>query len=487
MLPKKPEPIAPFAAPVQGAQRPQIPYQGAEEEELPTQAPAPAAPADSTSQLIEYLRGKYPDRLQQAQTMREGINPQISGEARTQQGLNTMLQGFSNAAAKMGGVAGVQDTPKSSFDASGYNQVLQNQIGDQEQLAKTADEQEKDALGMMGDVESYDREQAATKSAQQAERDLNDPSSGRSRQAQEALSQYLSPATRQKFDVSKLSAAQIEKQMPLLMKQQELDRKLEQDQIIADQNLAFQREKLKSDNVQNSLNRQASAAKNSGDAAPKVVDSAGQKELDKKFAGEYNDWLGQSGKPVFEKNIKRLDQALNILAKDPSLTGKDKGFLPDFFRSPEYIELRSLVQSAAQGALKATLGAQFTQAEGERIMKLAFDPYLPAAENIRKIKSAIEELKSGADLVNQKAKYFENNGQSLAGFREGGGMTASNGGQVSDNARKSANIFNPETASPVAPPSTRKAATIFNPKAVVENSNIRKAPNIFNPNAVASK
>jgi hypothetical protein len=173
----------------------------------------------------------------------------------------------------MGAVSGVQDTPKSSFDAGGYNEVLQNQIGDQDRLAQRADDEERNALGMMDQVENYDQEQAATKSAQLLERESNDPLSAQSKQAQQTLLQYLSPETQKKFDVSKLSAAAIQKQMPILLKQQENEQKYgweqrkfeqQQDNMMAEKaaDRSFKQATLNMQAAESRANREAKAIEN---------------------------------------------------------------------------------------------------------------------------------------------------------------------------------------------------------------------------------
>jgi hypothetical protein len=84
-------------------------------------------------------------------------------------------------------------------------------------------------------------------------------------------------------------------------------------------------------------------------------------------------------------------------------------------RSEESLKLEQDVRAAAQGALRATLGSQFTEKEGERIMAAAYDPKLSPEANIAKIDAAIAELETGKLAKNAKAAHFDQFG-SLKGL-----------------------------------------------------------------------
>jgi hypothetical protein len=142
--------------------------------------------------------------------------------------------------------------------------------------------------------------------------------------------------------------------------------------------------------------------------------TAGQKALDRVYAKDYNEWTTTAA-PIADKNLKRLEDAKALLKKDNDYTGRFEGRLPDFLRSEKSIRLREDVQAAAQAALKATLGSQFTEKEGERIMNMAYNEKLSPEENIRKIDAAIKEIKANKENQNAKAKHFEQHG-SLSGF-----------------------------------------------------------------------
>ena len=135
----------------------------------------------------------------------------------------------------------------------------------------------------------------------------------------------------------------------------------------------------------------------------------GQKALDVSFAKELDDWTS-SGEAVADKNLNRLREARNKLAEaadNGSISGRVVGRLPDVLRSEESLAIQQDVHAAAIGALKATLGAQFTEKEGQRIMNMAYDPRLSPQENVKKIDAAIAELERSKENKNAKAAQFE--------------------------------------------------------------------------------
>lgn len=145
----------------------------------------------------------------------------------------------------------------------------------------------------------------------------------------------------------------------------------------------------------------------------------GQKAVDAAFAKDYNEWL-TAGKSSTDKNLKLLEDAKRTLAKREKdlvgTSGRVTGRLPDFLRSEESLRLRDDVQRAASGALKASLGSQFTEKEGERIMAQSYNEKLSPAENIKKIDAAIKEIKGSRDLMEERSSFYEQRG-SLQGWK----------------------------------------------------------------------
>lgn len=155
------------------------------------------------------------------------------------------------------------------------------------------------------------------------------------------------------------------------------------------------------------------------DKAEKPSLTEGQKALDKDYAKDFNEWTS-SGQSALQKNLDRLQNAKRLIeqSKDDwtGPSGRFVGRLPNIVKPESNLKIKQDVQAAAQGALKATLGAQFTEKEGERIMNQAYDETLSPEENIRKIDMAIKELQNNATVNNMKAQHFMQTG-SLQGFK----------------------------------------------------------------------
>lgn len=145
--------------------------------------------------------------------------------------------------------------------------------------------------------------------------------------------------------------------------------------------------------------------------------TVGQKKVDSEFAKDYNDWTS-AGRNTVDKNLDRLRAAKQALQQDPSLTGSLRGLAPDFVRNTtneKAIVTRDDVRAAAQGALRATLGPQFTEREGNQIMDRAYNERLSPEANIAKIDAAIKELERNKENNDRKAAYFQQRG-TLTGF-----------------------------------------------------------------------
>lgn len=117
-----------------------------------------------------------------------------------------------------------------------------------------------------------------------------------------------------------------------------------------------------------------------------------------KQAGEYL----SKDRPNLAANLPKVEKTLGILEDNPGLTGNWTqqlfGSTGATLYSPDLKIAEESMQSAIQDTLRPTLGAQFTEKEGERIMNLAFNPGLPTEENKRRAK----ELQK---VINNKIKF----------------------------------------------------------------------------------
>ncbi len=149
--------------------------------------------------------------------------------------------------------------------------------------------------------------------------------------------------------------------------------------------------------------------------------SEGQKAVDKDFAKDYNDWTSV-GRAGLLKNLEALKEARAALKADSSLSGGFTGALPDRLTSDRVLKQRQKVGGAIQGALKATLGSAFTDKEGERVLKNAYNEAASPQTNMESLDAQIKQLEAAGRNNEEKAKYFEQHG-SLKGY-EGASTTS---------------------------------------------------------------
>ena len=121
-------------------------------------------------------------------------------------------------------------------------------------------------------------------------------------------------------------------------------------------------------------------------------------------------------------NIVKLMEALDSLS-DPNalLTGPIIGQMPDFimaFLNPQAIDTREAIEAVVQRNLKAVLGGQFTEREGEKLIKRAYNPTLSHELNAKRLRILIEQMVKAAEMQDARSAWIRdpaNNG-SLRGF-----------------------------------------------------------------------
>ena len=142
-------------------------------------------------------------------------------------------------------------------------------------------------------------------------------------------------------------------------------------------------------------------------------ETKGQEALNKDFGKKYAEWTS-NGRASADTNIKKLQEVydeLNALPENEK--NSDDRFIGrayDVFQPEEKIQRREKVRSAAQEALRATLGAQFTEKEGETIMARAYDPRLSPKANMERIKTVLDERIQARDEKNRQSGEFEKTG-----------------------------------------------------------------------------
>ncbi len=144
--------------------------------------------------------------------------------------------------------------------------------------------------------------------------------------------------------------------------------------------------------------------------------NVGQKELDKLFAKRVDDFR-TSGQFLAEKDLDQLQNTLDRLASGEDITGVI-GLLPDSvgaFFNPSGVIAKENVAEVVQRNLKAILGAQFTEKEGEKLIARAFNPLLKPEQNSIRVGRLLRQIGGMRDTMEARAEFFEANG-TIRGF-----------------------------------------------------------------------
>lgn len=148
--------------------------------------------------------------------------------------------------------------------------------------------------------------------------------------------------------------------------------------------------------------------------------SEGQKAVDRAFGKEYAEYQAGGGSADIEKQLAQLEQVSNELAQPGNdYTGPVVGLVPDKARSitnPNAVAAQNRVEEVAQRNLRLVLGAQFTQVEGERLIARAYNKQMPPLENKARVDALIRQIRTAAQVKEDAAKYFEENG-TLTGWK----------------------------------------------------------------------
>ena len=164
----------------------------------------------------------------------------------------------------------------------------------------------------------------------------------------------------------------------------------------------------------------------------KVTIEGDQRDEENAFWKEYNKaaipdmiaWENLGGSDSL-MNLVKLKDALFELEKPGSMvTGPIIAMAPDLvnaFINPGATDVRENIESVVQRNLKAVLGAQFTEKEGERLISRAFNPSLSPERNAKRLRLLIEQMEQSAQTQNARLAWIKdpaNNG-SFRGFTGG--------------------------------------------------------------------
>lgn len=139
--------------------------------------------------------------------------------------------------------------------------------------------------------------------------------------------------------------------------------------------------------------------------------------IDSEFAKTYMQDLRGLGGSI--QQINTLKSVLDSLESGEVQTGVAKGLLPDWalaITDPKSLDARNQVAGIVQQTLRETLGAQFTEREGENLLRRAWDLRQPTETNIRNTRRLLEKAMAFSEEKMKQIQYFQTNG-TLKGYK----------------------------------------------------------------------
>jgi hypothetical protein len=149
-----------------------------------------------------------------------------------------------------------------------------------------------------------------------------------------------------------------------------------------------------------------------------------QKAVDQQFGKDYAEWVAGGGSATVDKSLDQLYGSLGDLKKRDDISGPFIGNLPKIgvagemaqsYFAPDSIRVQQDIEEPIQTNLRKVLGAQYTQQEGENLLRRTYDPRLSEATNAQRVGRVITQLKTMARAKEAAARYYEANG-TLRGF-----------------------------------------------------------------------
>tara|TARA_R110000765_G_scaffold354490_1_gene444645 strand:+ start:43 stop:1275 length:1233 start_codon:yes stop_codon:yes gene_type:complete len=135
---------------------------------------------------------------------------------------------------------------------------------------------------------------------------------------------------------------------------------------------------------------------------------------DTDFAKKLNDWNGGEAQQT-QQNLVNLNEKLEILLSDVNISGPAIGQAPEAalaFTHPKTIAFVGDIRDVVFQSLRATLGAQFTENEGNRLVAAAFDLRLGEEENYKRLKRLVKKIEGTKIAMESQASYWAGDNES---------------------------------------------------------------------------
>lgn len=156
------------------------------------------------------------------------------------------------------------------------------------------------------------------------------------------------------------------------------------------------------------------------EAANKRV-GPGQRAVDTSFGKDYVDWSVNGGFADAKAQIGLARSVVDrIDTSGDTLSGPLIGRMPETVASmvnPASVNVRKDLEAIVQRSLRAILGAQFTEKEGERLLSRTYDPNAQEAVNSVRVKRLLNQIVEAFDAKKKASEYYESHGFTLNGYQ----------------------------------------------------------------------
>lgn len=133
-----------------------------------------------------------------------------------------------------------------------------------------------------------------------------------------------------------------------------------------------------------------------------------QKTLDQQFAKDYNDYILGGGYSKANRAIGQLEATAKKLEKTDTASGGFMGRLPKFVRDMgDSGAIEDDIVANVMSSLRETLGSQFTENEGQKIIATTWNPNQSEEKNRSKLNALVAQLKEMNAAKMDAANYFE--------------------------------------------------------------------------------
>ena len=149
-----------------------------------------------------------------------------------------------------------------------------------------------------------------------------------------------------------------------------------------------------------------------------------EKKREEAFAGIVSAWQDEKGRENFAASNAKMENAKRLLQSSDNISGPNVKLLRNVplvgraFLKAKQVEAD--VRNAVTDMLRATLGAQFTENEGERIFKQTFDPQQQENVNLARLSVLQKSLQDSAAALEERIAYSNTHG-TLVGFKGSAG------------------------------------------------------------------